>query len=86
MLSWTVGPLLVDMSSWCVQNKTTVLCTAMTQDLMPAIKLMSFVQVEQEIVLSTVMTRMHVYKPTQHALRETALSTVRMTTPVSTQS
>ena len=45
----------------------------MTQDLMPAIKLMLFVRVEEEIVLSTVMTRMHVYKPTQHALRETAL-------------
>ena len=72
-LSLTALEHLVDMNSWCVQNKTTVLYTAMTQDLMHVFKLVLCVRVEEEIVLSTVMTRMHVYKGTQHALRETAL-------------
>ena len=52
---------------------TTVLYTAMTQDHMPVSKLVLCVQVEEEIVQLTVMTRMHVYKPTQHVLRETVL-------------
>ena len=72
-LSLTALEHLVDMNSWCVQNKTTVLYTAMTQDLMHVFKLVLCVRVEEEIVLSTVMTHMHAYKPTQHALRETAL-------------
>ena len=45
----------------------------MTQDLMHVFKLVLCVRVEEEIVLSTVMTHMHAYKPTQHALGETAL-------------
>ena len=45
----------------------------MIQDLTLVFKLVLCVRVEQEIVLSTVMTHMHVYKGTQHALRETAL-------------
>ena len=61
---------------------TTVLYTAMTPDLMPVLELMCSVQVEEEIVLSTVMTHTHVYKQTQHALRETVLRTVKTTTRV----
>ena len=63
----------VDMNSWCVQKKKTVLYTAMTPDHMPVIKLIFIAQAEEEIVILTVVTRMHVYKPAQHALRETAL-------------
>ena len=64
MLSLIANTPLVDINCLCVQNKTTVLYTAMTQDLMPAIKLMSTVQLTEETVISTVMTRMHVCKPT----------------------
>ena len=71
-LSSTALTYPVDMNSWSVQNKTTVLYTAMTQDLMHVFKLVLCVRVEQETVLSTVMTRIHVYTLTYHALRETA--------------
>ena len=57
----------------------------MTPDLTPVLELMCSVQVEEEIVLSTVTTHMHVYKQTQHALRETVLQTVKMTTHVRRQ-
>ena len=39
------------MNSWCVQNKTTVLYSAMTQDLMLVIEVMCFVQEGEEIAL-----------------------------------
>ncbi len=51
----------------------------------PASKLTCFAPTQKEIVRYTVMMTMLAYKLTQHALRETVLSTVRVTTRVSAQ-